>query len=113
MLGYLKSIDYETAPDWHFAQIKMDEELFDYKGMIYASQFNNPKSLNFSEARSETMAGDLFDFGYAITVHKAQGSEASKVVLFEEKFSSMDDAMWARWLYTGVTRAKDSLYIIG
>ena len=113
MLGYLKSIDYETAPDWHFAQIKMDDEVFQYKGMIYAPQFNNPKSLNFSETRHETMMGDLFDFGYAITVHKAQGSEASKVVLFEEKFSSMDDAMWARWLYTAVTRAKDSLYIIG
>lgn len=113
MLGYLKSIDYETAPDWHFAQIKMDDELFEYKGMIYAPQFNNPKSLNFSEARQETMAGDLFDFGYAITVHKAQGSEASKVILFEEKFSSMDDVMWARWLYTAVTRAKESLYIIG
>jgi exodeoxyribonuclease-5 len=56
---------------------------------------------------------DLFDFGYALTVHKAQGSQAQKVVLFEERFSKMDDETWCRWLYTGVTRAGEELYIIG
>ena len=56
---------------------------------------------------------DLFDFGYALTVHKAQGSQAEKVILFEERFPKMDDDMWRRWLYTGVTRAVSELYIVG
>ena len=57
------------------------------------------------------MQGDLFDFGYAITVHKAQGSQAKRVVLFEERFKQMNDEEWKRWLYTAVTRAEEELYI--
>lgn len=56
---------------------------------------------------------DLFDYGYCLTVHKAQGSEAENVVLFEERFSSMTDDDWRRWLYTGVTRAKSRLIVVG
>ncbi len=59
------------------------------------------------------MKGDLFDFGYALTVHKAQGSQSKKVILFEEKFRQMDEEMWRRWLYTAVTRAEEELYILG
>ncbi|HAT72125.1 MAG TPA: hypothetical protein DCS63_04845 [Elusimicrobia bacterium] len=25
----------------------------------------------------------------------------------------MDDAMWRRWLYTGITRAEEELYLFG
>ena len=59
------------------------------------------------------MLGDLFDFGYALTVHKAQGSQAKKVILFEERFKKMTDDEWKRWLYTAVTRAEEELYIFG
>jgi len=55
--------------------------------------------------------GDLFDFGYALTVHKAQGSQAKRVILFEERFPKMTDDEWKRWLYTAVTRAEEELYI--
>jgi exodeoxyribonuclease-5 len=56
---------------------------------------------------------NLFDFGYALTVHKAQGSQAKRVILFEERFPQMTDDNWRRWLYTAVTRAEEELYIIG
>jgi len=75
--------------------------------------------MSYSELRgipspSEVAGGaTLFDWGYALTVHKAQGSEADQVVLFEERFSFYDDEMWNRWLYTAVTRAKNELYWIG
>lgn len=55
----------------------------------------------------------LFDFGYALTVHKAQGSQAKKVILIEERNRHMSDEDWARWLYTAVTRAEEELYIFG
>jgi exodeoxyribonuclease-5 len=51
----------------------------------------------------------LFDYGYAITVHKAQGSEYDKVMVFEEQLKGTDHA---RWLYTAVTRAKKKLVIV-
>jgi exodeoxyribonuclease-5 len=57
--------------------------------------------------------GERFDFGYALTVHKAQGSQADTVLLFEERFQKMSDDDWKRWLYTAVTRAKKRLYIVG
>lgn len=53
-----------------------------------------------------------FNFGYAITVWKAQGSEWNKVLLFQE-------AGWPRaiderrkYMYTGITRAVDKLVVV-
>jgi len=46
---------------------------------------------------------DEFDFGYALTVHKAQGSQWDDVVLFDESGAFREHR--ARWLYTGLTRA--------
>ena len=57
-------------------------------------------------------SGDFFDFGYCLSVHKSQGSEFNKVILFEEKSQYWDDEYYKRWLYTGVTRAKNSLMIV-
>ncbi len=54
----------------------------------------------------------LFDFGYACSVHKAQGSEWSNVLLYDERNRHMDDIDYARWLYTGITRARNKLCIL-
>ena len=53
---------------------------------------------------------DDFDYGYALTVHKAQGSQWPDVVLFDESFAFRDTR--ARWLYTAVTRAAERLTIV-
>lgn len=45
-----------------------------------------------------------FDFGYSLTVHKAQGSEWNRVILIDEYPRWRDD--YRRWCYTGITRAK-------
>lgn len=55
---------------------------------------------------------DFFDYGYAISVHKSQGSEWNKVVLFEQRTNKWDDEYYARWLYTAITRAREKLFII-
>lgn len=52
-----------------------------------------------------------FTYGYAITCHKAQGSEWDKVLVIEEKFP-FDKEEHARWLYTAATRAIDKLVIV-
>ncbi|MCP5433398.1 MAG: AAA family ATPase [Alphaproteobacteria bacterium] len=51
-----------------------------------------------------------FDFGYALTVHKAQGSEWESVALFDESFAFGEAR--ARWLYTGITRAMERLTVV-
>lgn len=93
------------------ADIELDGEDRMYSGLIAIDQFDADTTLNFTEQRSKFHGIDLFDFGYALTVHKAQGSQAKRVVLFEERFSKMTDDAWRRWLYTAVTRAEEELYI--
>jgi UvrD-like helicase C-terminal domain len=50
-----------------------------------------------------------FAYGYALTVHKAQGSEWANVLLVDERFCF--PGMSLRWLYTGITRARESITI--
>ncbi len=110
MLGTIESIE-EVDDEWYNVKIALDDEPFVYKGLISRAQFGAPSALNFTNKRAKIMQGDLFDFGYALTVHKAQGSQAKRVVLFEERFKQMNDEEWRRWLYTAVTRAEEELYI--
>jgi len=51
-----------------------------------------------------------FDFGYVLTVHKAQGSQWDDVALFDESFAFAESR--ERWLYTGVTRAAKRLTLV-
>jgi exodeoxyribonuclease V len=53
---------------------------------------------------------DEFDYGYVLTVHKAQGSQWDDVVLFDESFAFQESR--ARWLYTGITRAARRLTVV-
>ena len=52
-----------------------------------------------------------FAYAYAITCHKAQGSEWDKVLVFEEGFP-FNVEEHKRWLYTAATRAKEKLVIV-
>lgn len=51
-----------------------------------------------------------FEFGYAISCHKSQGSEFDIVVVFDE--SKAFRGQEKKWLYTAITRAKKKLFII-
>jgi len=111
MLGTVESL-FDKDENWWETEIEMDDGSF-YSGMIAKDQFGKTSGINFTKKRGRYLKGDLFDFGYALTVHKAQGSQAKKVILFEERFSKMTDDKWRRWLYTGITRAEEELLIIG
>jgi exodeoxyribonuclease-5 len=83
-----------------------------YSGLIAAAQFNAEATLDWSK-KERDLKGELFDFGYALTVHKAQGSQARKVIVVEQRNQHMSDDDWKRWLYTAVTRAEEELVIFG
>ena len=53
---------------------------------------------------------DEFDYGYALTVHKAQGSQWNDVLLFDESRAFREHNH--RWLYTAITRAVNRLTIV-
>jgi exodeoxyribonuclease-5 len=49
----------------------------------------------------------LWDHAYAVTAHKAQGSEYDDVVVVDTH-----PPEWRRWIYTAMTRAKNRLVVI-
>lgn len=51
-----------------------------------------------------------FDYGYALTCHKAQGSQWGHVVVLDESWVFKRERY--RWLYTAITRASERLDII-
>lgn len=55
-----------------------------------------------------------FDFAYAITTHKAQGSGFSKGILVDESFYFGRDnkEVSRRWLYTGLTRFSNKAVLL-
>jgi exodeoxyribonuclease-5 len=58
------------------------------------------------------LRADEFDFAYALTVHKAQGSEWDRVLLLDESHCWKQDGTAANWLYTGITRASQQLTVV-
>lgn len=52
---------------------------------------------------------DCIELGYAITLHKAQGSQFPRVIVAVQKGRISDRA----WLYTAITRAEIEIHIVG
>lgn len=84
-----------------------DQVNMDYK--IFTTWEPTATKENFRRIPGQLMPHQ-FDYGYAITCHKAQGSEYNKVLVFEEDFPRGEEHK--RWLYTAVTRAKEKLVIV-
>jgi hypothetical protein len=51
-------------------------------------------------------------FGYAITCHKAQGGEWANTFLNCKTSMGYFNSSYFRWLYTGITRAKENLFTL-
>lgn len=52
---------------------------------------------------------DCMQLGYAITLHKAQGSQFSRIIVALQKGRIVDRA----WLYTAITRAEIEVHLVG
>jgi len=53
---------------------------------------------------------EMFDYGYALTVHKAQGSQWDDVLVFDESHCFRQNR--AQWLYTAITRAAERVTLV-
>jgi exodeoxyribonuclease-5 len=84
------------------------EKTFEHPNDI---QGKDPTTGEMMGADSWTETGLLFDWGYALTCHKAQGSQFSDVVVCAyDAFGTTDERR--RWLYTAVTRAAERLVVV-
>ena len=103
----------EEGEAWYEAEIELEGEDYTYSGYILRDQFGASTTVKSVPLAPDGERGDLWDFGYALTVHKAQGSQSPAVLVFEERFSRSSDEDYRRWLYTAVTRAQSELIVIG
>ena len=74
---------------------------------LLVHESNSEMLRRFKVRREDTI--DRFEFAYAVTCHKAQGSEYDNVVVIDESHVFENRSAW---LYTAVTRAKKKLTII-
>ena len=89
-IGYIVSIDTVYSPR------KSEIVTIDFDG-------------NYVEYKKEDMA--QIKHAYAITIHKSQGSEFPHVIIpVSKNYSKM---LYNKLIYTGVSRAKKSLVLIG
>lgn len=113
-IGIIEAIiPADEDPDnlWWYMVADFDGQKFE--GYALREQFGAKTTIASPPSRTKDEITGLFDFGYGLTVHKAQGSQAKRVLLFEERFPRMSQDEWQRWLYTAVTRAEEELYIVG
>lgn len=105
---------------WLAAAVRFDDGNESTVDML-ASQFNRLTFGNYGDIReaggprlySWDDVGLLCDFGYAITCHKSQGSQAERVVVYlENALGKMQDDERRRWWYTAATRASAELLLV-
>jgi exodeoxyribonuclease-5 len=100
--------NFKTDSNSIFSSLDMDRDMI----ITGESSLNWKTSFKLSKnPKTRLLVPKQFTYGYAITCHKAQGSEFEKVLVVEEKFP-FDREEHARWLYTAATRASEKLVII-
>lgn len=91
--------DYYSCPDYR--KKKRVERLDgDVEKVIY----------NTNRTEQHFLRSGIADFGYAVTVHKSQGSEYNDGLIYFEPMGSDSDIQ--HWLYTACTRFKSSLVLV-
>lgn len=106
IIGKVYVITFDTeGSSGEYYDILCDYKLFNegVKTLSHGSYLSRRTPLNIKP--------NEFDYGYALTTWKAQGSEWDKVLLIEENFPFGKEER-KRFLYTSVTRAKNKLVII-
>ena len=131
-IGYLKNSfkTFRNVPYWLYTTVKRfdilqaditcpDDTYYASVEIDYSMITEGTKCCDWRDAykigKAKPRIGDImpreFEYGYAITCHKAQGSEWDKVLVIEENFP-WNKEEHIRWLYTAATRSSEKLVII-
>ncbi len=107
MVGFIDEIQ-PSRPGFYHLNFKPD-----YLDDCYQMLFTDAPTFGNGAIPQKNVSREVnyFTYGYAITCHKAQGSEYDSVVLLNEPIGDTSEDR-RRWLYTGVTRAQNKLLIL-
>lgn len=100
---------FKTEYDAEFIDVPIDQS-----SILNNTKFLTPQQeylfFKSQQLKMEPMPIE-FNYGYAITCHRSQGSQWDKVLVLEERFP-FEAEDHKRWLYTAVTRAADKLVLV-
>jgi hypothetical protein len=88
------------------------------KALYIDFKIRNPKLKSGTKEFKDALRSDKYfnslriKFGYAVTCHKAQGGEWTNTFLNCKTSMGYFNSSYFRWLYTGITRAKQNLFTI-
>ena len=102
-----------TQKEQSSTKIKLRVRSLDYEGVAHQDVVVPMQFFNGTDGDmdwKEKRRADQFTYGWALTCHKAQGSEWDDVLVFDESGVFREDA--AKWLYTAITRAADRVSVI-
>jgi exodeoxyribonuclease-5 len=103
------------APKWKITVDFVEDGQKADNVLVSEHQFFAEKTIDYETAQqlgvSMAKLGQLYDFGYAMTCHKMQGSQTPEVGVVLEP-GMRDREMRTRWIYTAITRASDKLTVI-
>jgi exodeoxyribonuclease V len=106
---------------WASAKLFFPDDELGAEGWMLKEQFVQERTLhNPTQVEEATgffprpfdRAGLLLDYGYALTVHKCQASQMRHVIFIPRVSGRMTESEYARWAYTGATRASERLYVV-
>lgn len=82
----------------------------EYKYRVFTSKEELENSYGITDNDAKFIEKKHLDYGYAITIHKSQGSEFDVVVIILQS-KSHANMMYKNLLYTAVTRTKKTLHV--
>jgi hypothetical protein len=83
-----------------------EEPVIIYAGACPSAQFGSERELPFNDPK-RPRGSNLWDYAYALTAHKAQGSEFPHVIVVDQK-----PREYRQWMYTALTRAQKAVVAI-
>lgn len=120
MRGFIREVEATSSPYYYEGRIEFPDDNLAFEGTFSKLFFDRPRmpeSLEefedeglFIEDWDET--GLTLDFGYCMTVHKAQGSQFDTVAYIREKVANTSRDTFRRHVYTGITRAQNRLFVL-
>ena len=106
--------DAEDLGDYLSVNIKLENKGKPQNIRIHKAHFDEYETPGLFDKMTwwEKAAADHFDYAYAITCHKAQGSQWDYVIVNDEGFGRGKPDLYKRWLYTAITRAVDKITLV-
>jgi exodeoxyribonuclease V len=106
----------KKSPQWKTDIDFVDNDIRSEGVRMAEAQFFREKTIDMDGVRELgipfSQLGELYDFGYAMTCHKMQGSSAYEVAVLYDGLRNMSRHDRTAWVYTSVTRAQAKLTIV-